>query len=238
MAMATKNRDTTRSKSSRRNAVTTARSDGGGKLVWAAAGLVVVALVVAIAVAVTRSATRHHSDTAALDLSNPPATTAVGDTSMPPWPAPADATAAVRAAGLPMLATEGAVEHIHVHLDVLVDGRPVAVPAEIGIDQKSGTISPVHTHDGSGVIHIESPVQREFTLGEFFSEWGVSLSPDNIGGLRAGDGKTVRVFVNGSLRQGNPAAITFAAHDKIALVYGVPHEGDAPPAQYTFESGL
>src|SRR5947209_8228892 len=50
------------------------------------------------------------------------------------WPAPADATAQAKAAGLPMLGQEGQVLHIHSHLDVFVDGKQVTVPAEIGID--------------------------------------------------------------------------------------------------------
>src|SRR6185369_5083876 len=99
-------------------------------------------------------------------------------------------------AGLPMLNSEGNVEHIHVHLDVLNDGQPVRVPANIGIDLAHGAISPLHTHDDTGVVHIESPVKRQFSLGEFFSEWGVSLSANNIGGLRATGDKRVRVYVN------------------------------------------
>ncbi|HEX2401443.1 MAG TPA: hypothetical protein VHJ79_15875 [Mycobacterium sp.] len=93
-----------------------------------------------------------------------------------------------------------AVEHIHAHLD-----------------RASGTISPLHTHDATGVIHIESPVKRQFSLRELFSDWDVSLSTDNIGALRAADGTSLRVFVNGTQRTGNPAAITFGPHDEIAV---------------------
>jgi hypothetical protein len=172
------------------------------------------------------------------DINKPPATIAVGGFSDPPWPAPADASAAVNAAGLPMLRSEGNIEHIHAHLDVLVDGQTVTVPANIGIDTRRGTISPLHTHDASGVIHIESPVQRQFSLGEFFSEWLVSLSADNVGALRAGDGKVVRVFVNGTRRSGNPGAIMLKAHDEIAVLYDTPQPGEAIPSAYTFRGGL
>src|SRR5690348_2649465 len=65
------------------------------------------------------------------------------------WPAPSDATAQAKAAGLPMLGQEGQVLHIHSHLDVFVDGKPVTVPAEIGIDLARQQISPLHTHDTS-----------------------------------------------------------------------------------------
>jgi hypothetical protein len=120
---------------------------------------------------------------------------------------------------------------------VLVDGQALRVPADIGIDRTRGTISPLHTHDATGVIHIESPVKRQFSLGEFFSEWDVSLSADNIGALRVADSKVLRVFVNGAPKSGNPAAITFGPHDEIAVVYGIPRPGETIPSKYDFPSG-
>ena len=57
---------------------------------------------------------------------------------------------------LPALAHEGFVLHIHEHLDVYVAGRRVTVPAGIGIDVAGSFISPMHTHDETGVIHVES----------------------------------------------------------------------------------
>jgi hypothetical protein len=223
----------------RGDVVARARSDGRRRgWWWAAAGVAVVAaLIVVIVFAVTKNGDGRKSEAGAVHTENPPATTTVGAESLPPWPAPADATAAARNAGLPMLSSEGTVEHIHVHLDVLDDGQRVPVPANIGIDTVRGAISPLHTHDESGVIHIESPVKRQFSLGEFFSEWGVSLSADNIGGLRATDGKSVRVYVNGAQRGGNPAAITFNQHDEIVLVYGTPKPGETIPATYDFPPG-
>jgi hypothetical protein len=160
-----------------RKMVARARSGGRrGGLLWAAlAGLVAVVAVIVIVV-VTRNGDRTQSGADATSVNNSPATVAVGADNLPPWPAPSDATAAAGRAGLPMLSSEGNVEHIHVHLDVLVDGQPVQVPANIGIDEVHPGISPLHTHDDSGVIHIESPVKRQFSLGEFFTEWGVSLS--------------------------------------------------------------
>src|SRR5277367_4906027 len=67
------------------------------------------------------------------------------------------------------------------------------------------------------------------SLGEFFSEWQVSLSEDNIGALRAGGGKVVRVFVNGTQRNGNPGAIMLGAHDEIAVLYDRPQSGETIP---------
>lgn len=212
---------------------------GGGRrgVLWAAVAVLAAAVLIAVIVVLSRNGDRQQSEANATSVLSTPATVAVGADRLPPWPAPSDATAAARNAGLPMLSSEGMVEHIHVHLDVLADGQAVPVPANIGIDVARGGISPLHTHDASGVIHIESPVKRQFSLGEFFSEWGVSLSADNIGGLRETDGKVVRAYINGELRTGGPAAIMFNQHDEIALVYGLPQSGESVPATYDFPAG-
>jgi len=217
-----------------------ARARSGGRRSawwWAGAGTAIVVALIVIIVVVNRDGSAPKPDANAVTIDSPAATTSVGVESMPPWPAPADATAAARNAGLPMLSSEGNVEHIHVHLDALNDGQPVPVPANIGIDIARGAISPLHTHDDTGVVHIESPVKRQFSLGEFFSEWGVSLSANNIGGLRATGDKRVRVYVNGQPRAGDPAAIMFNQHDEIALLYGTPKPGETIPTKYDFPPG-
>jgi hypothetical protein len=50
------------------------------------------------------------------------------------------------------------------HLDIDVDGRPVAVPALIGIDPAVG-FAPLHVHDTSDVVTVESPTVHSYTLG-------------------------------------------------------------------------
>ncbi|MGF1429794.1 hypothetical protein, partial [Kitasatospora sp. LaBMicrA B282] len=169
-----------------------------------------------------------------------PRTTADGRTSAPPWPAPADPAAAVAAAGLPMLGAEGTVEHIHAHLDVYLDGRSVTVPALVGIDESTQQISPLHTHDTSGVIHVESPVQARFTLGQFMTEWQVSLAADHLGAASTDAGHTLTAYLNGKPVSGDPAAITLGAHDEIALLYGTPAENAqvTVPTGYAWPSGL
>lgn len=149
-------------------------------------------------------------------------------TAAPVWPAPADAAAAVRAAGLTMLDAEGQVLHIHAHLDVFVAGRPVAVPQEIGIDVAAQQISPLHTHDDTGVIHIESPVVRDFTLGQFFAEWQQSLTGNPAG--------PTTVYVAGKPYTGDPAALVLRAHQEVAVVYGTPPA--KIPVDYSFDEGL
>lgn len=226
-------------KGSGAKAVARARSGRrSGRMWWAGVGVVVAAAIAAVVIITSLKSTEQRALNGAWpDINNPPTTMGVGGYTAPPWPAPNDASAAVAAAGLPMLRREGNVEHIHTHLDVLVDGAPVTVPANIGIDMRRRAISALHTHDESGVIHIESPVRRQFSLGEFFSEWLVSLSADNVGGLRAGDGKVVRVFVNGTQRSGNPGAIMLGAHDEVAVIYGTARADETIPSRYDFRNG-
>lgn len=166
-----------------------------------------------------------------------PLTVAKGAATSPPWAAPAAASARAKAAGLPMLGSEGQVLHIHAHLDVFVDGKAVAVPSDIGIDEARQQLSPLHTHDTTGVIHIESPKKADFTLAQVMTEWDVALSDKAIGGLKTGGGNELHVYVNGKERTGNPGAIKLAAHQEIAVVYGKPTDKVKVPSSYTFPEG-
>jgi hypothetical protein len=156
------------------------------------------------------------------------------------------------AIGLPALAQEGTVLHIHQHLDIFIDGKPMAVPAEIGINAAAGFISPIHVHDTSGIMHVESPVTQTFYLGQFFDIWGVRLTSACIGGYcattasstsaNAGstqkDTKSVKVYVNGTLYQGDPRQLVLTSHQEIVIAYGTDAETPkAIPAAYTFPAG-
>jgi len=125
---------------------------------WAVAGTAIVAVLIVVIVVVTKNGRAPKPDANAMAIDKPPATTAVGVESLPPWPAPADATAAARNAGLPMLSSEGNVEHIHVHLDVLNDGQPVPVPANIGIDTARRCLEDLVA--GLVQVDIDQPVGR------------------------------------------------------------------------------
>ncbi|MFE9423666.1 hypothetical protein ACFYNO_11975 [Kitasatospora sp. NPDC006697] len=210
-------------------------------LVRGAIGALGLALVGGVsAVAVTQHSGSGASSGTAAAMPAHPRTTADGRTTAGPWDAPSDPAAAVAAAGLPMLDSEGTVEHIHAHLDVYVDGKQVAVPPLIGIDEGAQRISPLHTHDTSGVIHIESPLKTDFTLGQFMTEWQVSLAADHLGGNTADGTHTLTAYVNGKPASGDPAAIPLSAHDEIALVYGTAAENGqvSVPSSYAFAEGL
>jgi len=161
-----------------------------------------------------------------------------------PWAAPADPLAATAAAGLVPEPHETLVHHVHAHLDVFVNGKAVVVPAGIGIDTtdpgvKKGQspdgspawggilecskpcISPLHTHDDTGVLHTESASAAANLLGQFFTEWGVRLDSACVGGY-CKPAANVAVFVDGGRFSGDPATIALTDHKEIAIVIGSP----------------
>ncbi len=209
------------------------------RLIALAVSVVVLAVIAGITIALVRDSDEPTTSRAPdrAGIPSTPVKTASGRTTEPPWDAPSDPSARVEAAGLPMLGEEGNVEHIHAHLDVLVNGKPVSVPADIGIDQQAQQISPLHTHETNGVIHIESPVKAGFSLGQFMTEWNVALTKDSIGGLKTADGNEFRAYVNGKEYPGNPAAIEFRQHDQIALVYGPKDQKVEVPSSYDWPEG-
>jgi hypothetical protein len=159
----------------------------------------------------------------------------------PPWPANTDKLQLrLRAVGLPALTQEGQVTHIHQHLDLYVDGKPVKVADDIGIDPGGGFISPLHTHlQTEGVLHVESPTQERFSLGQFFAVWGVRLDAKCLGGDCAGDGKTLRAWVDGKAVTGDPTRIVLAEHQEIVLAFGTSAQVPDPvPSSYDFPAGL
>ncbi|HEX6522724.1 MAG TPA: hypothetical protein VF070_22375 [Streptosporangiaceae bacterium] len=153
----------------------------------------------------------------------------------PPWPAPTAVGTGVRAAGL-SLASAGVVTRYAVHLDVLVNGRAVPVPAGIGVDRRSRAVAPLVTSDGSGIIHVSSDAYAPvFTLGQFFDEWQVTLTDGRLGGL---DGGTTVAYVNGSRLRGDPAALVLAPHQEIAVSYVADGDQGRLPGGYTFPAGM
>jgi len=104
------------------------------------------------------------------------------------------------------------VLHIHPHLGIIFDGQPLTVPSQIGIDSSlwkdhsldqygmSG-MTPLHTHDASGTIHVESNTNRNYTLGEFLNIWG-GLDTNGKTVKATADGKSLSDFRNIILRDG------------------------------------
>ncbi|HJU35906.1 MAG TPA: hypothetical protein VJ716_00620 [Gaiellaceae bacterium] len=121
--------------------------------------------------------------------------------------------------------------HIHARLTIFVDGRSERVPAGVGIADpqaeqttrgpfvaNGACFSWLHTHAADGIIHIESPVQRTFTLGNFFDVWGQPLSSSQVGPAKG----HVTALVDGKVWLGDPSAIPLKSHRQIQLEVGRP----------------
>jgi hypothetical protein len=182
-------------------------------------------------------------------LSAAPSPGPAGSETVPvPGAAPLAGTA-TRATGQPVdgiscQTNEQTIFHIHAHLTIFVDGTPRQVPAAIGIPGAraqntrggpfitSGTCFYwLHTHAPDGIIHIESPIHRTYTLGDFFDEWGQPLGPDHVGPATG----HVTAIYNGQVYQGNPRNIPLNAHAQIQLEVGRPL---VSPESITFPNGL
>jgi hypothetical protein len=140
--------------------------------------------------------------------------------------------------GLPALLEEGSALHSHQHLDVYIHGNAVLVPSYIGINAVERFISPLHTHDMSGEIHIEAPSVQTYTLGQFFDIWGVRFTAKCIGGFCADDQNAIQIFVNGQPATGDPRSIGLTDHEEIAVTFGTPEELPKPiPSEHNFSPG-
>jgi hypothetical protein len=147
--------------------------------------------------------------------------------------------------GITCQAGEQVLFHIHAHLTLFVHGAPRQVPAGIGIappyeveqTPRGAFVAGatcfmwLHTHSADGIIHTESPIERTYTLGDFFDIWGQPLGRAQVGPAHG----AVTVLFNGRVFTGNPRQIPLLAHAQIQLEIGRPL---IAPEQITFPKGL
>jgi hypothetical protein len=135
--------------------------------------------------------------------------------------------------------------HIHAHIAVYSNGALQAVPRGIGItppttEQNSsegtfiasgGCFYWLHTHTQDGVIHIESPTPKTYTLGNFFDIWQQPLTSTRVSTALG----NVVAYVNGKQYKGDVRSIPLTAHALIQLDVG---SSTVPPKSFTFPQGL
>jgi hypothetical protein len=145
--------------------------------------------------------------------------------------APSAHTAGQAIDGISCQASEQTLFHIHTHLTIFVNGHQRQVPAGIGIPDavaQQTSAGPfvdsgscfywLHTHAADGIIHIESPVHRTYTLGDFFDEWQQPLSATQVGPAKG----TVTTIINGQVWKGNPRNAPLGSHENLQLDVGTP----------------
>lgn len=124
---------------------------------------------------------------------------------------------------------EGAVFHIHQHVAIFARGKAVPIPEDVGRPLLGSCLYWIHTHTPDGLVHVESPTFRTFTLGNFFDIWGEPLSATRVAsaGVKRGE---LHVFVDGHRYAGDPRRIELSQHTDITLEAGPPY---AKPVAFT-----
>ncbi len=122
---------------------------------------------------------------------------------------------------------EGAVFHIHQHLAISIHGKAIAIPSDIGRPIVTPCLYWLHTHTADGLIHVEAPQFRTFTLGNLFDVWGEPLSATAVASARLKRGE-LHVFVDGKQYLGDPRKIELSQHTDIALEAGAPYAKPTP----------
>jgi len=151
--------------------------------------------------------------------------------SQPYWPAwTRPATTVVDGVGC----AQSEAYHQHAMLSVYRNGVRLALPD--GIGRVTGCAYEMHTHDGTGVIHIEADKPVSFTLRQFLSLWGQSISATSVLGL-PGPAKYY-VVENEKITPvtTDPLALTLAGHKEIVIIVGTPPA--ALPRYDWVQSGL
>lgn len=125
--------------------------------------------------------------------------------------------------------SSGGPIHHHAHVQIFINEEPRVIPAGVGItkgnnidNEVSGiNASPIHTHDNSGVLHIEhqEPVREKRALGYFFNEvLGKRFSSQCIMEWCNQGDKVVKMYVNGQ-RVYQFDDYVLQDRDRIAVVY-------------------
>jgi hypothetical protein len=138
--------------------------------------------------------------------------------------------------------TLGVRYHHHAHLSIYVNAAQFAVPDVIGLKDpgpevngftsKYTCVYDLHTHDASGLIHVEAQTPDLLTLGQLFDIWGQTLSATNVAGFSG----QVQAYIanapaalgpttasNYVLYTGDLRSITLVPHSAIVLEVGPPY---------------
>ena len=136
----------------------------------------------------------------------------------------------IKQLGLPPVGKEKVHHHALIH--IYNDGLLIPIAPNIGIHKPD--YSSIHTHDQTGVIHMESDVPHKFTLGNFFYIWGVRFGKASLGNLVNKGDKQVRVYVNGKLVS-DPVHYVMKDQDNIVVGYGTADSFPHNPSKKALE---
>jgi hypothetical protein len=207
---------------------------GGGVPAWAwvvGGAILVAAIAVVAAIVLTRgdSSSGGSGGTASV-ITDRNSTAKFDPVSQGTWqPNYDNLQGAIAAMGLPASsATMAYATHFHVHITLYVDGRKTPIPSQVGIDPVTQTLAAIHTHDDTGIIHMEAG-EKGFAppLQDVFNIWGVRFNAKCIGGYCGG----VEMWVNGHPNT-ELGKYVLHEHDVITIVEGAQPAGFRPDSSY------
>jgi hypothetical protein len=137
--------------------------------------------------------------------------------------------------------------HYHAALQIVDQGQMVGIPTSVG---RSGICYYwLHMHGSEpGIIHVEAPADRTFTLGDFFAVWGAwgakvqPLDSAHVSSFVLSPVQKLVVYVDkansegAQLFTGDPKTIVLANHEVITLEISPPTI--APPPAFTWPAGF
>ncbi|HEY7416650.1 MAG TPA: hypothetical protein VH593_15785 [Ktedonobacteraceae bacterium] len=168
----------------------------------------------------------------ALASGNPSSANSTPTSSVDPTATAISSMPAVGLSAIQCNSMEQLTYHVHAHVSIYVNGQPAEIPAGVGIDQNQGCYYWLHTHDTSGVIHIEAPGPNNFELGTFFDLWKQKFSqlgyPQQLN-----QSSGWKVYVNGQPYNGDFRNISLTSHTLITLAYNSPNV--KPDTEYNWD---
>jgi len=135
---------------------------------------------------------------------------------------------------LPALNDAPGALHHHIRLWIYVDGQPVAVPANIGLSPQAA--SPLHTHDETGLVHVES-ADPDFqpVLAQFMDVWGLYFTQTCLGDACNDGDRQLRVFLDGQEYTGDPTLLPLTDQAALVITMGTTDQlPDPMPDSFTF----
>jgi len=210
-------------------------SSGGGVPAWAwvvGGAILVAAVAIVAALVITQNGSSSSGSSGATSsvVTDRNSTAKFDPVSQGTWPPNYDnLQQAISAMGLPASsATMVYATHFHVHITLYVDGRKTPIPSQVGIDPSTQTLAAIHTHDDTGIIHMEAG-EKHFAppLQDVFNVWGVRFNAQCIGGYCGG----VEMWVNGHPNT-QLGSLTLHEHDVITIVEGKQPAGFKPDTTY------
>jgi hypothetical protein len=183
-------------------------------------GVIAIAAVIGLFVLLGGNSTNAGPQSSAV-VSLPPPDTLPGILKeAPPWSNNTDQLPARLAAlDLPQLSDTAGALHHHVQMYIFVDGNPVVVPANIGLSSQAA--SPLHTHDATGLVHVESADPNfQPVLGQFMDVWGPYFTSTCLGDRCNQGNQQLRVYENGQQYVGDPSLMPLTDLTAVVITFG------------------